>query len=53
MLVGPFKRAVLPWLRSRESFVFPIDNTARRIRFDVVESTGGNTGLIELEIFEK
>ena len=46
--IGPFD---LP--DAAQAYVFPIDITAKRIRFDVVESTGGNTGLIELEIFEK
>lgn len=31
--------------------VFPVDARARTLRFEVVESSGGNTGLVELAAY--
>lgn len=30
---------------------FPVDVTARRLRFEAVESSGGNTGAVEIEVY--
>lgn len=46
--LGPFR---LP--NATQAYEFPVDATARRMRLDVVDSTGGNVGLIELGIFQK
>ncbi len=29
----------------------PTDFTARRLRFEVIESSGGNTGAVEIEVY--
>lgn len=45
-ILGPFD---LPDAAS--AYSFPIDETTRSLRLDVVESTGGNVGLVELGVF--
>jgi hypothetical protein len=30
---------------------FPVDFSAKRLRFEVVESSGGNTGAVEIEVY--
>lgn len=44
--LGPFE---LP--NSGEMHVFPVSVTAQRLRFEVVESSGGNTGAVELAAY--
>jgi hypothetical protein len=43
---GPFD---LPDANSIHTF--PVEFTARRLRFDAVESSGGNTGAVEIEVY--
>ena len=45
-VLGPFD---LP--AASELFVFPVATTARTLRFEVVTSTGGNTGLVEFAAY--
>jgi hypothetical protein len=45
---GPFE---LP--DAGKPYRFTIDDTARSLRLDVVESTGGNVGLIEFSVYER
>jgi len=44
--LGPF---ALPG--SNQMYVFPISATAQRLRFEVVESSGGNTGVVEIAAY--
>ena len=34
-------------------YYFPVDTTARTLRFEVVKSSGGNTGVAEIDVFAK
>lgn len=45
-VLGPFD---LP--SASELFVFPLATTARTLRFEVLRSTGGNTGLVEFAAY--
>ena len=42
-VLGPFDVA-----DASDLFTFPVEATARTLRFEVVESSGGNTGVVEL-----
>jgi len=44
--VGPFNLA-----DAAQSYYFDADFTAKRLRFEVVASTGGNTGAVEIEVY--
>jgi len=44
--VGPFNLT-----DAAQSYYFDADFTARRLRFEVVTSTGGNTGAVEIEVY--
>ncbi|MHA1567801.1 MAG: discoidin domain-containing protein [Alphaproteobacteria bacterium] len=45
---GPFALA-----DASQSYRFPIDTTASRLRLDVIESNGGNVGLVEFGAFAR
>lgn len=45
-VLGPFELA-----GSNQMYVFPVSATAQRLRFEVVESSGGNTGVVELAAY--
>jgi hypothetical protein len=45
-VLGPFELA-----DAEQAHRFDLDTTARSLRLDVVESTGGNTGLIEFAVY--
>jgi hypothetical protein len=45
-VLGPFTLA-----DAEQPYRFDLDTTARSLRLDVVESTGGNTGLVEFAIY--
>ena len=32
-------------------YTFPVEFTARRLRFDAVETSSGNTGAVETEVY--
>ena len=44
--VGPFDLA-----DASQAYYFDTDFTARRLRFEVVTSSGGNTGAVEIEVY--
>jgi hypothetical protein len=43
---GPFKLA-----DASQAHYFPVDFTTKRLRFEVVDSSGGNTGAVEIEVY--
>lgn len=43
---GPFKLADAAGIH-----YFPVDFTAKRLRFEAVETSGGNTGAVEIEVY--
>ena len=45
-VLGPFE---LPG--SSEMRIFPVEATAQQLGFEVVESSGGNTGVVELAAY--
>jgi hypothetical protein len=44
--IGPFDLA-----DASQAYYFDTDFTARRLRFEVVTSSGGNTGAVEIEVY--
>ena len=44
--VGPFNLT-----DAAQSYYFDTDFTTSRLRFEVVASTGGNTGAVEIEVY--
>ena len=44
--IGPFDLA-----DASQAYYFDTDFTARRVRFEVVTSSGGNTGAVEIEVY--
>jgi F5/8 type C domain len=45
---GPFHAVI-----AGDAHVVPVSFTGRLLRFDVVQSTGGNTGAAEIEVFSR
>jgi len=43
---GPFN---LP--DANQIYTFPVQFTARTLRFDAVETSGGNTGAVQIEVY--